>query len=235
MKHLNLKSVTTGLLASVVISGIFASSASAAITIPGAPTNVTATAGEIYDGAYTATPNATITFVPPANNGGAIITNYTVSCTPTCTPASGAASPIKIANLTSGTSYTFTVKATNSVGTGPASVASNSAPKCDGALPSYGYVGELEVYSYKVNGGSSIGNCDPAAGCDGYIGVPLHQCSNKTGAVTYAYLLTGPAYDNALVDLVYHQKQSGKMASYYYKAGATMWGGRVISGSSPVR
>ena len=84
---------------------------------PGAPTIGTATAGN---------GQASVAFTPPADDGGAAITRYTVTASPGGRTASGAASPITVTGLTSGTSYTFTVTATNSVGTGPASAASNA-------------------------------------------------------------------------------------------------------------
>ncbi len=87
------------------------------IIAPGAPTGVTATAG---DG------QATVSFSAPAFTGGAAITGYTVTSNPGGVTASGTSSPIIITGLTNGTSYTFTVKATNSAGTGAASSESNS-------------------------------------------------------------------------------------------------------------
>ncbi len=84
---------------------------------PGAPTGVTATAG---DG------QAVVSFTAPASDGGALITGYTVTVSPGGITVSGNSSPITVTGLTNGTSYTFTVTATNSAGTGAASAPSNS-------------------------------------------------------------------------------------------------------------
>src|SRR5450631_4192728 len=88
--------------------------------VPGAPTIGTATAGNAQ---------ATVTFTAPASNGGSAITGYTV----TSSPAGGVDSNAGttglshvITGLTNGTAYTFTLKATNAIGTGVASAASNS-------------------------------------------------------------------------------------------------------------
>ena len=84
--------------------------------LPGAPTITTVSAG---------TGQATIAFTPPASNGGLAITSYTATSSPGGITASGSASPIVVSGLINGVSYTFTVTATNSAGTGPASVASS--------------------------------------------------------------------------------------------------------------
>lgn len=96
-----------------------ASSASSAITpvgVPGAPTDVTATAGE---------GTATVSFSAPASNGGATIRSYTVTASPGGAMASGSASPLTVTGLSNGTSYTFTVTATNVAGIGAPSSASS--------------------------------------------------------------------------------------------------------------
>jgi len=89
---------------------------------PGAPLNVAAVAGNAQ---------ATVSFTPPASNGGSPITSYTVTSSPDAAnpsgvTATGTASPITVTGLTNGTTYTFTVTATNAAGTGPASIASNA-------------------------------------------------------------------------------------------------------------
>jgi len=86
-------------------------------TAPGMPTIGTATAGN---------GQVTVSFTPPASDGGAAITSYTVTASPGGITATGNASPITVTGLTNGTAYTFTVTATNSAGTGAASAASNS-------------------------------------------------------------------------------------------------------------
>lgn len=85
---------------------------------PSVPTSVVATAGDTL---------ASIAFVAPVNIGGSVITGYTVTTNPAhVAPVNGTASPIVITGLTNGQGYTFTVTANNIVGSGAASVASNS-------------------------------------------------------------------------------------------------------------
>lgn len=79
--------------------------------LPGAPTIGAATAGNLQ---------ASIAFTAPANTGGTSITGYVASCTPSGTGTS-AVSPVTVSGLANGTLYTCSVRATNSVGTGPAS------------------------------------------------------------------------------------------------------------------
>lgn len=75
---------------------------------------------------------ATVSFVPPASNGGAAITHYTVTSDPGNLTATGTGSPITVSGLTNGIPYTFTVTATNCIGTGEPSAASNSVtPKAE--------------------------------------------------------------------------------------------------------
>lgn len=69
---------------------------------------------------------ANVHFTAPADNGGIAITEYTVTSSPGGITATGQGSPIHVPGLTNNTAYTFTVTATNSVGTSPASAASNS-------------------------------------------------------------------------------------------------------------
>lgn len=88
------------------------------LTVPDAPTIGTATAGNL---------KATVTFTAPASNGGASITAYRVTSTPSSITADGSASPIVVTGLSNATAYTFKVKALNSVGYGSESSASNSA------------------------------------------------------------------------------------------------------------
>jgi fibronectin type III domain protein len=90
---------------------------------PEAPTGVAAVAG---DG------RATVVWTAPASDGGATITAYTATSSPdgsTCT-TNGSLS-CTISGLRDGTAYTFTVTATNSVGSGAASTPSDAVTPRD--------------------------------------------------------------------------------------------------------
>ena len=87
---------------------------------PGAPTIGTATAGTAAC--------ASVTFTAPACTGypAGGITGYRVISTPGCFSNTGASSPVVVSGLTVGTSYTFKAQATNAIGYGALSAASNS-------------------------------------------------------------------------------------------------------------
>lgn len=72
------------------------------------------------------TTNANVAFTAPTSDGGNAITSYVAVSTPGNVSNTGTTSPILVTGLSGNTSYTFTVAATNAVGTGPASAASNS-------------------------------------------------------------------------------------------------------------
>jgi hypothetical protein len=83
---------------------------------PNAPTAVAATAG---DG------QASVAFTAPLDPGGSAITSYTAMSSGGQF-ASGSSSPITVTGLTNGTSYTFTVYASNTYGPGARSAASSA-------------------------------------------------------------------------------------------------------------
>ncbi|MBL8512723.1 MAG: fibronectin type III domain-containing protein, partial [Betaproteobacteria bacterium] len=88
-------------------------------SVPGAPTNVTASSGN---------GQATIGFTAPANNGGAAITSYSASCLPGPVTQTGTGSPLVVMGLSNGTMYSCAVRATNSAGQGAVSTAVNVTP-----------------------------------------------------------------------------------------------------------
>ena len=101
-------------VADVAGNGITASNV---ITLPGAPSVGTASAGDTQ---------ASVTFSAPSSDGGSAITSYTATANPGGASVSGANSPLTVTGLTNGIAYTLTVTATNGVGTGSSSAASNS-------------------------------------------------------------------------------------------------------------
>jgi N-acetylneuraminic acid mutarotase/CII-binding regulator of phage lambda lysogenization HflD len=87
--------------------------------LPGAPAAASIATGGVQQ--------ATVSIVSPGYDGGAPITSYTATASPGGATASCTAPCASIVfNPIAAGTYTFTVKATNAAGTGPASTASNS-------------------------------------------------------------------------------------------------------------
>lgn len=88
--------------------------------VPGAPTSVTATAGNT---------SGTVTFSAPSYSGyPATVTGYLATSTPGSFTATGSSSPLTVTGLTNGTSYTIAVQALNATGYGPAGTSGSFTP-----------------------------------------------------------------------------------------------------------
>ena len=166
----------------------------AAATVPGAPTGASATAGNAQ---------ASVAFTAPSSNGGAAITQYTATSSPGGFTGTCAASPCVVTGLTNGTAYTFTVTATNSVGTGSPSSASNSVTPSSvpsaptGVTASSSTPGQANVtFSAANNNGSAITGytvtSSPAGGTDTNAGTTAlsHVITGLTNGTAYTFTVT---------------------------------------------
>ena len=129
---------------------------SAAATAPDAPTIGTATAGDA---------SATVAFTAPVSNGGSTILSYTATSSPgsfTGTLTQAGSGTITVSGLTNGTPYTFTVTATNAIGTGAASGASNQITPAAAAYPRFTVLSNMTEsgtgpYSYQSTNSGGFG------------------------------------------------------------------------------
>lgn len=170
---------------SVAPSGVTANSnstASVAAIAPGAPTIGTATS--------TGSTTATVTYTAPASNGGATITSYTATSSPsgiTGSLATSGSGTITVSGLAGGTSYTFTVTATNSAGTSSASSASNSIT----TTPVIGQAYQGGFFAGQINQSSVIYNLVIAPLSSGQIFGKRYDSTG--GGVTTTSVIDGPA------------------------------------------
>lgn len=138
-------------LAAVTVTQSFTVNA----VVPGAPTNPSATAGDTQ---------ASVSFSAPVDNGGAVVTGYTVTANPGGATGSGTSSPVTVTGLTNGTSYTFTVTATNSAGTGPASVTSSPVTPKGGQTITFANPGAQDFGTTPTLAASSTSGLAPTFG-----------------------------------------------------------------------
>jgi hypothetical protein len=166
----------TGLIGGPDDNNTFGAAWAFANPIPLAPTGVSAVAGAN---------EAAVSFTPSLG-----ATSYTVTSSPGGIQATGASSPIVVPGLTAGQAYTFTVTATNSFGTSPASAASNSVtpfttpgpPTGVSATPGDGYA-TVAFTPPASDGGSAILHYTVTAS-------PGGQTANGTGSPIAVYGLT---------------------------------------------
>ena len=136
-------------------------------TVPGAPTIGTATRTE--------TTTATVAFTAPADNGGATITSYIATSNPaggTGTLNQAGSGTISVTGLDSGTAYTFTVKAVNSVGQSASSAASN------------------QTIPITVPGAPTIGTATQVGPTEGVVFVTFTAPASNGGTPIIAYVAT---------------------------------------------
>lgn len=178
-----------------------ASNSITATTVPDSPSisSVTDTgSGRAYNNGL-----AVVAFTAGAT-GGTAITSFTAAASAGGYSASGASSPLSVAGLQSGVSYTYTVTATNANGTSVASIASSAVtattipqPATIGTAADAGsgraYNNGLATVGYTANGTGGLANTytsnSSVGGYSGTGGSPI-SVAGLQSATAYTFTVT---------------------------------------------
>jgi hypothetical protein len=189
-----------------------------AVTTPSAPTSVFATAGN---------QSATVSWGPPATNGGSPVTGYAVTV--------GANPPVDIgpntflyqaAGLTNGNPVSFQVQAINSAGTGPAATSNTVTPEPTvPAIPATPttHIGPDQVtlnWSAPDDGGTPLTGYDVSVSPAPIGGSPVHIAA-PAGGTTITGLTNGTTYTFAV------QADNGVGPSGYSSTVQAIAGGKI--------
>lgn len=158
-------------------------------SVPSAPQPISV--GFDYEAAY-------IQFSAPTDNGGRTITSYTVTASPGNITATGVSTGIMwVYGLTGGQAYTLTVKATNSIGTGPDCAAQGpvtpmaftapSAPRSASAAAGSNDRCTVSFLAPSSNGGSTITNYTATSSPGGFTGSASYSPITVTGLTVGTY------------------------------------------------
>jgi hypothetical protein len=150
------------------------------INVPGAPYfPPAATAGDR---------SASVSWSPPASNGGSPITKYAVTAFEGAvarTAVLSSATSVVVPGLTNGTTYTFKVRAINAAGTGPYSIASNAIAPVGPPAPANDDFANAQVLS-----GPSGTVTGTNVGATLEVGEPIYPSVQNGASVWYQYVAT---------------------------------------------
>jgi hypothetical protein len=188
---------------------------------PAAPTIGTAT--------LSGSTGASITFTAPSNNGGSVITSYTVVSSPGGITATGTSSPILVTGLSLSTTYTFTVYATNALGNGASSSPSNSITTASSPTS---YSADVLVVAGGGGGASTHGGGGGGGGMRYFTGLTLQDSTTYNivvggggAAATVNYGSGSPGSLSYFNNSTYQSAGGGFGAGYSFDGGSGGSGG----------
>ena len=177
-------------------------------TTPGPPSAVSASA---------ASTQATVSWTTPSSTGGASISSYTVTAQPGGQNCSSSQTSCTVVGLTNGTEYSFTVAATNAIGTGSASAPSNQVTP--GTFPG-APTGVSATYG---NTQARISWTPPVS--DGGFRITQYVATATPGGQSCTYVIAAPETDTCTVTSLTNG------TSYNFKVVATNTQGSSVSSS----